>query len=288
MQVTVPMTPARQPLLSPPSMTSEVREEQVGCRNKWKICQLSKAAIALIVIHAVVGASYSSFLNASMWLGYSIGNVIMTVIGVYSLVAIITLLSPLNGFLADVRYGRYRIVHIGLSVMSVAFLILSINALLTMIIGVMVWRNYNIALYVILLLLTTLSFLLFFIGHAGYQANLIPFGLDQLLEAPSASLALFIHWIIWADSLGMLIIQVLFGGLMCKYRSEYFIYLSCSLILILTACFLLIVICLRRHCFFSELVHHNPYKMVIMVLNSARKHSHLALIASIQNSLSLC
>ena len=172
--------------------------------------------------------------------------------------------------------------------MSVAFLILSINALLTMIIGAMVWKIYNIALYAILLLLTTLSFLLFFIAHAGYQANLIPFGLDQLLEAPSASLALFIHWIIWADSLGMLIIQVLFGGLMCKFRSEYSTYLGCSLILILTACFLLIVICLRRHCFFSELVHHNPYKMVIMVLNFARKHSHLALIASIQNSLSLC
>ena len=35
------------------------------------------------------------------------------------------------------------------------------------------------------------------IGVAGYMANFIQFGLDQLLEAPSEYLGLFIHWAKW-------------------------------------------------------------------------------------------
>ena len=44
--------------------------------------------------------------------------------------------------------------------------------------------------------LTVVVLLLLLPGIASYQANVIPSGLDQLLEAPSVSLALFIHWIV--------------------------------------------------------------------------------------------
>ena len=60
----------------------------------------------------------------------------------------------------------------------------------------------------------------FLFGRTGYQANFIPFGLDQLLEAPSSSLALFIHWVIWADSIGKLIIQILFAVYICEVKSH--------------------------------------------------------------------
>ena len=52
--------------------------------------------------------------------------------------------------------------------------------------------------------IATIIIVQFFVAHglAGYQANFIQFDLDQLLEFPSASLALFTHWIIWADNFG--------------------------------------------------------------------------------------
>ena len=154
-----------------------------------------------------------------------------------------------------------------------AFLCMSFNAVITMMVGVSIWAHSNIVLRTILPLLTLISYLVFIIGHAGYQANLIPFGLDQLLEAPSASLALFIHWVIWADSLGTFAIQLFFAGLMCNYKSQFTSYLACCLILILLLCFLLIVICMKHRYFFSELGRHNPCKMVMKVLNFARKHT---------------
>ena len=267
------MSSERQPLLPPSSSPiSAVREEQVGCCKKWHICQLSKAAIALVVFHAVVGASYATCVNVAMWIGFSSNNVSMTVVSVYLLVAIVSLFSPLSGFLADVYYGRFKIVHTGLGLMLGAFLVLSFNAILIIVFGVSI--VYLVPVRAFLTLLTAFGFLMFFIGHAGYQANLVPFGLDQLLDVPSASLALFIHWIIWADSLSAFAIQLFFAGLMCNYKSQHIFYLFCCLVLVLMVCFFLIVTCMRRQCFFSELRHNNPYKIVIKVLNFARKHKY--------------
>ena len=45
--------------------------------------------------------------------------------------------------------------------------------------------------------------LFIFIGLAGYQANFIQLGLDQLITAPSEDLALFIHRALWAYSFDM-------------------------------------------------------------------------------------
>ena len=40
----------------------------------------------------------------------------------------------------------------------------------------------------------------FMIGLVGYQANFIQLGLDQLLEAPSEYLGLFVHWAEWINN----------------------------------------------------------------------------------------
>ena len=122
----------RQPLLSPPST---VREDQVQRYNKHHTCSLSKAVVALIALHTIVGASYSLSMNTTMWLGYSSGDVSEAVLVGYSLVAVIALLSPLSGFLADVYYGRYKLIFIGLGLIWGAFLLLSVDAIVTIALG---------------------------------------------------------------------------------------------------------------------------------------------------------
>ena len=261
----------RQPLLSPSSSPiSVVSEEQIGCCKKWHTCQLSKAAMALIVFHAVVGASYATCMNGAMWLGYTNGNVSMTVIGMYLFFAVVTLLSPLSGFLADVCCGRYRVIHTGLGLMLGAFMILSFNAVFTMIYGYSIWNYFAVGIF--FGILSAISYLMFVVGHASYQANFIQFGLDQLLEASSTSLALFIHWIIWAENMGTFVIQVCFAMFLC--RMEYARFVGCSLLLVLMICFFLVILCLRKRWFYSEPGHSNPYKMVGKVLNFARKHKY--------------
>ena len=132
----------------------------------------------------------------------------MSVGTVYLLVAAISLFSPLSGFLADICFSRYTVILVCFWLHFAAFLVYTVAGVLTLILGSRIWdtSHYNgggIALC--LLSFAVITFIVFVFGVAGYRANIIQFGLDQLLEAPSASLALFIHWVIWADSLGILI-----------------------------------------------------------------------------------
>ena len=57
---------------------------------------------------------------------------------------------------------------------------------------------------ILVIILDLISLFTFIVGLAGYQANFIQLGLDQLFEAPSPCLGLFIHYAIWAFSLGSL------------------------------------------------------------------------------------
>ena len=119
-----------------------------------------------------------------------------------------------------------------------------------------------------------IAFIVLVAGLAAYQANFNQFGLDQLLEAPSTSLALFIHWVIWADNLGTLVIQVFFAVLLCKTESQHNYIPFCGLFISFMLLFFLIIVCFRRRWFYIELGRRNPYKMVVKILDYVRKHKY--------------
>ena len=99
----------------------------------WYIRQLSKAAIAIVVINIVVSAAYATVMNTAMFIGYILNGVSTTIIVVYSFVAGVTLFSPLSGFLADVCYSRYRVILVGICLYLSAFLVYSLDAVITLI-----------------------------------------------------------------------------------------------------------------------------------------------------------
>ena len=47
-----------------------------------------------------------------------------------------------------------------------------------------------------------IGFATYIIGLGLFEANIIQFGLDQLLEAPTSKLIAFIHWYYWSQSVG--------------------------------------------------------------------------------------
>ena len=149
---------------------------------------------------------------------------------VYLLVAAISLFSPLSSFVADVCFSRYTASYLVCFWLHfAAFLVYTVAGVLTLTLGSGIWvtNHYNgggIALC--FLIFAVIAFIVFVFGVAGYRANIIQFGLDQLLEAPSSSLALFIHWIIWADSLGIRMIQFCFAAILCNFLA----YSTCALL----------------------------------------------------------
>ena len=242
-------------------------------------CHLSKSAIGIILINIIVSAAFAAIINGFMLMAYVHDGFSIGIISVYSFVAVITLFSPLSGFLADVYCGRYRVIFAGICFQFIAFLSYAIMATVTLIVGTDIWdtTHYNgggVAL--LLFILVGVSFILFVFGLAGYQANVIQFGLDQLLEAPSASLAYYIHWVLWAENLGILSIQAFFGIIICSYRSEVVeIYIPfCVLTIILMFPLFLVILFSRRRWFYVESKQHNPYKLVAKILNFSRKHKY--------------
>ena len=116
------------------------------------------------------------------------------------------MLYPLSGFIADVCCGRLKTVVISLIVLLLCFTFFLVG----MIILETITANINQALsydkvpFVFIVILAFLSLFVFIIGLTGYQANFIQLGLDQLFEAPSHYLDLFIHYAIWAFQSGSL------------------------------------------------------------------------------------
>ena len=116
------------------------------------------------------------------------------------------------------------------------------------------------------------------IGYVLYQANFIQLGLDQLIEAPSINLSLFVHWAVWTDTLGKSIVFVSSTVLSCprlyenlKVRVGFYVI---PIFLLLCFPLLMILTCWKRRWFYTEPGQNNPYKTVIKVLDFVRKHKY--------------
>ena len=122
---------------------------------------------------------------------------------------------PLGGFLADVYFGRFKMVMIGLG-----FLTFSFSSLIV----VLVWFITKLDHHNLKHLLQEYPFKevapVYFIGFGtfclsafgivAFQANSIQLGLDQLMDAPSSTLSIFIHLAVWANVLGTTLMDI--GG----------------------------------------------------------------------------
>ena len=59
-------------------------------------------------------------------------------------------------------------------------------------------------------------------GLGLFEANVIQFGMDQLLEASSDQLGTFIHWYYWSLNLGRLMLYYILISLLVYFRECYY------------------------------------------------------------------
>ena len=197
---------------------------------------------------------------------------------VYLVFVLIHLLYPIAGFIADVYSGRYKTVFISLVMLLGGCGFLSITSLLIFT-GPGVGQDpfhllaKNAPYYFFTL---SIGMLFLITGLSGYQANIVQLGLDQLLDAPSEYLGLFVHWLNVFAEIGFFIprpIFVLFDE--CNANDTvYKTVLSLPFVFLLSVFLLLLFGCWKRHWFYTELGKINPYKMILKVLNFARKHKY--------------
>ena len=256
----------------------------ISCPLTKHLCLPSKAAILILLWTAIVGAMYYIFMGfaAVIEIDRSLINSSASVYEplTYAILAFVMMLYPLSGFIADVCCGRLKIVVISL---IVVLLCLTISLIGMLILETITFDDFHQALRyekvpsVSIVVLAFLSLFVFIIGLAGYQANFIQLGLDQLFEVPSHHLVFFIHYAIWAFQSGLLSFIFTFFLVLCSshHRSNRKkLALAVTVLFNILMIVLLLIGCLKRKWFLIEPGHQNPYKTVYNIINFAKSHKH--------------
>ena len=259
-----------QSLLSVVSSTSS-RKTYTNVRQ---LCIMSKPITLILLWTLVIGAVH--FLMMGIAINGLLGNfsmdkdVSLSFVIIYLCVAFISVFYPVNGFLADVFCGRRNVLFGSLG------LILSFFLIFVLVVAPISFKHTFSTIFNIVV--SCFGLLLAIIGIAGYGANFIQFGLDQLLEAPSQQQAIFVHWAKWSyDCFSVLVLGV-FAIEYCEVNNDWIIKWAITIsITAVCACVLLVLIaisCWKRRYFYTECAHKNPYKLVATVLSFVWKHKY--------------
>ena len=192
------------------------------------------------------------------------------------------LVYPLLGHIADVCLNRYRTIKwsfapviCGKSVVLISLLIFTVTMIST-------GRDLSQLPYSFLSIIPSFGTLLSIIGAGLYESNIIQFGLDQLLEAPTPKSIAFIHWYYWAQNVGSLISFYIYMGLDASFKyihsaqlKKYVSDTVSTVLLGLVVCkeiIILLLFLLKKRHFYIERAGLNPFKNIYKVLKYSWNH----------------
>ena len=268
-----------QPLLLPSVAGDQQSHQRKSNQCLKDVCLPSKAAALLVCLAVVIGALHAVFTCLLVACGvYFVGgkyiNQSAAICLSYLGMSMAVFVYPASGFVADVRFGRYRVLRVSMCLIAVSLVFMLGCTVVVLVDPYAVFSPWSHLKASGFLVFTALFTAFFGIGWIIYYSNFIQFGLDQLMDAPSEYLSLFVHWIMWADSLGFAVIMPLAASLLCHNVIIAWlasgILVICSFLLII----LLIIIFCNRRWFYTEPGQGNPYKSVTEVLAFAWKHKY--------------
>ena len=111
------------------------------------------------------------------------------------------LFYPVAGWIADAKVGRYKVIRASLFLMWIGSLLLVFLSLLKYCVVYLSEKGDIESRSRIMLGVTVpfaiLIYVLNAVGNAGFHANIIPFGLDQMEDGSAEQHSAFIHWYYW-------------------------------------------------------------------------------------------
>ena len=284
-----------QPLIHLPngSETRSRRSIQFLFSPKRFLYLPSKGAVLILFWTLMVGILYQLIVAGSVvglqtFMGSNSNAAFYEVnidFGVRTFFAIASCLYPLSGFVADVYVGHYRIVIFSLLLLLCGCISFSVGSVLyfsNVIQSQKAMITTGLREFVIVMVL---GFLLIFVGFSGYQSNYIQLGLDQLLDAPSYSLGLFVHAVEWFMIIGKTLLQLVVSWCTCQYDTSVIrLLVSLPLLLVLMLSVLILVGWRQHKWFHTEPARHNPYRTVIQVIRYTLKHKYPIQVSTFTHS----
>ena len=188
---------------------------------------------------------------------------------------LLLMVYPLLGHLADVYLTRYRVLKASLIILTIISSVGSIYLLIDTI--ATVFGHIQIFHKPPTDVIAFAGPMLYMIGLGLFEANIIQFGLDQLLEAPTPKLIAFIHWYYWAQSVGGLALFYVYEGYQVNLLGSSVIIvksasITATIVIVMINITLIIAFCVSKKHFYIEKAGLNPFKNIYKVLKYSWKH----------------
>ena len=246
------------------SLLLQSRQSSTGIQKKPWCRHISSKGAALVLMWTILvyGCYYNSIQlsNRVTWLP----EFMSSAPGVVS-VMIFVLCCPLAGWLADVYFGRYKVMSAGLWLIWVG----SIMGVIIQLIELQVPRT-SILKYTAMVLVGVLIT----VGFAAYAANAVAFGTDQMPDASGEQISAFISWFVWARFGGesIALLTSLISSCTSLDKKTALVYRSLLSVLLIS----LALCCnsLLRSWLTTEPGSRNPLKTICRVLKYAATHKN--------------
>ena len=268
------------PLLISIDKEAKIKQSMLS-RLKDRVFVKSKAANMIILWNLLVSFLYGIMLNPGVSIvgintsirNYIDANLLNKIIGpcVYGYVAICLLFYPLAGYLGDVRFGRYKTVPCSLWTIWIALLSgVVVSGILIFMISIA--NTIIIIIISVMAVCAVVAVIVINVGFAGFRANVIQFGMDQLQDSPARDSSLFIFWFLATLYTGIGLGKIAWSLMFSCY--PFFIAIICATVLMFVLA-MPISLCVghcKRRWFILNPSMGNPYNLVRKVASFARQH----------------
>lgn len=177
-----------------PSNTKLLCMELCSCRSRRRMRLIkSPGAILVLFITCMVNISFNGALGDILGrfcreiLHIEEAGILMC-FGIIFVRSLPQLGYPVAGWLADVHYGRFKVILGSLWLMLAGYAVILVSFFVKLL------YDTEVVKYIVFLAAFPVAFLVINTGLAAFQANVIPFGLDQMPDASTNELSAFIHW----------------------------------------------------------------------------------------------
>ena len=231
------------------SEPTTVEQLKVFCKPTYQMRKLRNKGAILVLIWSYLVMSVFIYLYSYAKHG---GKLRLMVLG---------LSLPFAGWLADILFGRYKVMYCSMWIMWVSSILTTASSVSLQLVDNNI--NLKINYYTSTVLMVIMA-----VGFGGYQANVIQFAMDQLYDASTNEIKSFITWYAW----------IIVGGGIVEHLAVICINENYHIFRLLIICtFLSLALVLNAfygHLLVKEPVSNNPFKLVYKVIKYAIKTKH--------------
>ena len=223
---------------------------QIRCKPSFQMRRVkNKGAILILIWSYLISSVYTigwHYIGSQNYINHTL---------VYMLIFLpMGFTVVLAAMLADFRFGRYKVISFSLWIVWTCSILLTLTAIIKD------FTHIGLTVQV----LTTLLLVFLGIGWGGYQANVIQFGIDQLIDASATECKSFIIWLCWSYFASQVAVTYV---IQCFDHNIYpFLIMSCNVTIAL------VLKLIFNHHLIKEPTTQNPFKLIYQVIKYAIKH----------------